>query len=67
MTIRTGIAANKAKLDAMLAALDGGTIEVRTGAQPATPATAATGTLLATLTFADPAFGAATTSRAGAG
>jgi hypothetical protein len=62
MTVRTGIAANKAKLDAMLAQLDGGTIELRVGAQPATPATAASGTLLATLTFGTPAFSAATTS-----
>ena len=36
-----------------------GTIEIRTGSQPANPQAAATGTLLATLTFADPAFGAA--------
>jgi hypothetical protein len=35
-------------------------LDVRTGAQPADPDTAATGTLLATLTFSDPAFGAAT-------
>lgn len=62
MTIRTGIAANKAKIDAMLTQLDGGTIEVRTGTQPATPATAASGTLLATLTFGTPAFAAAATS-----
>lgn len=34
-------------------------LDVRTGAQPADPDTAATGTLLATLTFSDPAFGAA--------
>lgn len=37
----------------------GGTIEVRTGAAPATPATAATGTLLLTYTLPAPAFGAA--------
>jgi hypothetical protein len=36
-----------------------GKIEIRTGAQPATPNTAATGTLLATFTLADPSFGAA--------
>lgn len=34
-------------------------LDVRTGAQPADPDTTATGTLLATLTFSDPAFGAA--------
>ena len=32
-------------------------IDVRTGAQPADPDTAATGTSLATLTMSDPAFG----------
>ncbi len=36
-----------------------GSIQIRTGAQPASADNAATGTLLATLTFADPAFGAA--------
>lgn len=36
-----------------------GVLLIRTGAQPADPQTAATGTLLATLTFSDPAFGAA--------
>lgn len=35
-----------------------GSIQIRTGAQPATANDAATGTLLATLTLADPAFGA---------
>ena len=40
-------------------------LDVRTGAQPADPDTAATGTLLATLTFSDPAFGAATDANPG--
>lgn len=40
-------------------------IDIRTGAQPADPDTAATGTLLATLTFSDPAFGAATDGNPG--
>lgn len=35
-------------------------IDIRSGAQPADPDTTATGTLLATLTFSDPAFGGAT-------
>jgi hypothetical protein len=35
------------------------TIEIRSGSQPATANTTATGTLLATFTLADPAFGAA--------
>lgn len=36
-----------------------GTLKVYTGAQPATPETAATGTLLATFTLTDPALAAA--------
>jgi hypothetical protein len=40
------------------------TIQIRTGAQPANPATGATGTLLATVTCADPAFGSASTGAA---
>jgi len=36
-----------------------GTIQIRTGAQPASADNAATGTLLATITLADPAWGAA--------
>lgn len=35
-----------------------GVLLIRTGGQPANPQTAATGTLLATLPFSDPAFGA---------
>lgn len=40
-------------------------IDIRTGTQPADPDTAATGTLLATLTFSDPAFGAAADANPG--
>lgn len=40
-------------------------IDIRTGTQPADPDTAATGTLLATLTFSDPAFGAASDGNPG--
>ena len=43
--------------DAIVDQLDGGTIQIRTGAQPASPNDAASGTLLATLTFGTPAFG----------
>jgi hypothetical protein len=45
--------------DAVAARCDGGTVQIRDGAQPATADTAASGTLLATCTFANPAFGAA--------
>lgn len=40
-------------------------IDIRSGTQPADPDTAAGGTLLATLTFSDPAFGAATDGNPG--
>lgn len=55
--------AAKALADAFDDAINAGTaaaqIDIRTGAQPADPDTAATGTLLATLTMSEPAFGAA--------
>jgi hypothetical protein len=38
-----------------------GTLQIRTGAQPASANDAASGTLLVTFTMADPAFGAAST------
>lgn len=66
MATRISAAGAKAACDALVDLLDAGPaagyVEVRTGAQPATVATAATGTLLATLTLSDPAFGAATTA-----
>ncbi len=56
--------------DGLVDALDAGagpaTVQIRTGTQPAGPDTAATGTLLATLTFSDPAFGAAVDAAPGA-
>ncbi len=63
MATRISTAARNAAADAVVDLLDGGAaagyIEIRTGAQPATPGDAATGTLLATLPLSDPAFGAA--------
>jgi len=62
---RIGVAARNAACDAIVDLVDGGAsagyIEIRTGAAPATPATADSGTLLATCTMSDPAFGAAST------
>lgn len=59
-------AAQQAACNAIVDLLDAGagvaTLEIRTGAPPATPATADSGTLLATLSFSDPAFGAANSS-----
>jgi hypothetical protein len=58
-------AAAKAACDAVVDLLDvggAGYIEIRTGSQPATANTAASGTLLATLPLSATAFGAATTA-----
>lgn len=61
MRIPTNV--RSAAADAVVDLLDAGagaaTIEVRTGSQPATADSAATGTVLCTFTLADPAFGAA--------
>jgi hypothetical protein len=66
MATRISTAAAKAACDAVVDLLDGGAgagyIEIRTGSQPATVATAASGTLLGTVTLSDPAFGNATTA-----
>lgn len=64
MTLRLSAAARNASLDAAFdrvnAGAAAGTIEYRTGAQPASVATAASGTVLVTFTLANPAFAAAT-------
>jgi pyruvate/2-oxoacid:ferredoxin oxidoreductase beta subunit len=52
-------AAAKAAADAACALCNGGTIQIRSGAQPANANAAATGTLLVTLTFSATAFAAA--------
>jgi hypothetical protein len=63
--LRLATTARNAAADAVVDLLDAGagaaTIQIRSGAQPATPQTAASGTLLATVTLADPAAGAAST------
>ena len=56
---RYRMSARQAAVDAITALLNGGTLEIRTLAQPADPADADTGVLLATLTLGTPAFGAA--------
>lgn len=53
-------AACDAIVDGVDAGAGAGTLQIRTGSAP-DPDVAATGTLLATLTFSDPAFGAADT------
>lgn len=66
MATRISNQAAKAATDALTALLNGGPaagyVEIRTGTQPASVGTAASGTLLGTLTLSDPAFGAATTA-----
>jgi hypothetical protein len=51
-------------VDDLDAGAGAGTIAIRTGAQPTNVGDADTGTLLGTLTFSDPAFGAAATGTA---
>lgn len=59
MATRISTAARNAAASAVAALLNGGHVEIRTGSQPATPGTAATGTLLGTLTLSATAFGSA--------
>lgn len=60
MVTRVSTAVRSAMAGAAVDAIDAGpgpgTVQIRTGAQPASVATAATGTLLGTLTLGDPAF-----------
>lgn len=62
---RISTAARNAMCDAAVDLIDGGSgagvLRIYTGSQPATPATAPSGTLLAEFTLSDPAFGAAAT------
>jgi hypothetical protein len=65
MTTRISVAAQNAEIAAVTALLNGGTVQIRTGSQPASVATTASGTLLATLglsatAFAAPSGGSAT-------
>lgn len=63
MTVNISMQARNDAGDAIVDLVDGGTInpngymEIRTGSKPSTPQVAATGTLLATLNFSNPAFG----------
>jgi hypothetical protein len=66
LTLTTAI--RNTMTDAIVDSLDAGagpgTIQIRSGTRPADPATTATGTLLATVTCADPAFGASSSGAA---
>jgi formylmethanofuran dehydrogenase subunit C len=55
---KIGTSARNAAASAIGALLNGGTIQIRSGAPPTNPADADDGTLLCTLNFANPAFGA---------
>lgn len=61
MPLRLSAAARNAAATAIAALADAGSgpgvVEIRTGSQPASPADAATGTLLVTVPLAAPAFG----------
>lgn len=57
--MKISVAAQNAAAAAVGTLTNGGTINIYTGAQPATPGTAASGTLLGTLTLSATAFGAA--------
>jgi hypothetical protein len=63
MAVRIATSARNAAADALVDLIDAGPaagyVEIRTGSQPATANTAASGTLLVTATLGDPAFGAA--------
>ena len=64
MALKIGVTSQQAACDAVVDLIDAGgagagTIEVRTGSQPANPAASATGTLLVTFTCATTAFGSA--------
>lgn len=68
MPLRIPVATQNAMADAAVDLLDAGAgagvLEIRTGSQPATANDAATGTLLATVTLGDPAFGDAASGTA---
>lgn len=64
MAFRLGTAARNACVDAVGPLVNGGSIQIRTGAQPTNVSDAAQGTLLGTLTFSATAFGAGSSGTA---
>lgn len=62
--MKTSIVARNAAVDALVALANNGFVKVYTGSEPATPETAASGTLLATATFGASAFGASASGTA---
>lgn len=59
MAIKTSIAARNVELNSLATEFNSGYLRIYSGPQPATPETAASGTLLAELRFNATAFGAA--------
>jgi hypothetical protein len=70
MTLRISTSIRNAMVDAVKTLIDAGSgagkIRIYTGSQPASVATAASGTLLADIPLADPSFGATATGSAAA-
>lgn len=64
MATRIPNASRNAAADAIAVLANGGTIEVRSGSQPAAASDTATGTLLATFTLASTAYGASSSGTA---
>lgn len=59
MAAELSTSARNTSASAVAALLNGGTVQFRSGTRPANPQTSATGTLLATATLPNPAFGSA--------
>ena len=64
MATRISVAARNAAVNAIAALLNGGTVEIRTGSQPSSPASADSGTLLVSIPLANPAFQSASNGSA---
>lgn len=59
MPLRKNTATRNEQVELFGSLFDGGTLEIYTGSQPADPNSAASGSLLVTITIPNPAFGAA--------
>lgn len=64
MATRIAVNARNQGVGAVGALLNGGTLEIRTGSQPASPASADSGTLLVSIPLANPAFGSPSNGQA---
>jgi hypothetical protein len=60
MPLQKNTATRNIQITALGEIFDGGTLEIYTGSQPVSPNSAASGTLLCTITIPNPAFGSAT-------